>query len=163
MILVAIVQTEIVSRSCVQTGRLGAIQGGTRSAQSVIKTIVRLMTRRDPIRRRRRWLQTFRVAAVGISVKATPYQGVGRHVPFTNERMTLENFDAGRSSQHGSEQGWMIRAGRPRERRIQRQETRVRRIAVSTLNVSDRGAIVQRLDGEESRDLLAMLVDILQE
>jgi len=95
-------------------------------------------------------------------VEATPYQGVGRHVPFANERMTLENFDTGRSSQHGSEQGWMICAGRSRERRIQRQETRTGRVAVSTLDMSDRGAIVERLDGEKSRDLFAMLIDILQ-
>lgn len=56
----------------------------------------------------------------------------------------------------------MIRAGRPCERRVQWQKTRVGRIAVSTFDVSDCGAIVERLDRKESRDLFAMLVDILQ-
>jgi len=48
-------------------------------------------------------------------VEATPYQGVGRHISFADERVTFENLDAGCSSQHGGEQGRMIGVGCSRE------------------------------------------------
>lgn len=129
----------------------------------MVQAIVRLMTRRDSIGCRRRRIQAFRVAAVCVSVEATSYQGVGRHVPLADERVTLKDLDASRPPQHGGEQGRVIGAGRSCERRVQRQESRVGGITVPTFNVSHRGAIVERFDGEESRDLFAVFVNVLQQ
>lgn len=107
-------------------------------------------------------VQTLGVATVGVRVKTTPDQGVGRHVAFTYERVTLENLDTGSSSKNRGEKGRMIGAWCPGEWRVQGQKPRVGGVAASAFDVPDRGAIVKRLDGKEPGNLLAMLVHVLQ-
>lgn len=160
MILVTVVQADVVRRGGVQTRRLRAVQGGAGSAQRVIQAVVGRVAG-DPVRRGAR-VQALGVAAVGVRVKTTPDQGVGRHVAFAYERVTLEDLDAGCSSKNSGEKGRVIGTWCPGERRVQRQEPCVRGVAASAFNVPDRGAIVKRLDGKEPGNLLAMLVHVLQ-
>lgn len=120
VVLVTVVEAQVVRRGAVQTCRLRTIQGGAGTAESVIEAVAGWMTGCHPVRRRCGRVQTLGVAAVRVRVETTSDQGVGRHIAFANERVTLQNLDTGRSSENSGEQRRMIRAGCPSERRIQR-------------------------------------------
>lgn len=178
VILVAVVEAHSVHRLCVESRDRWTVQSGVGTAQGVIDAVV-VPVAGDAVARWtgvvvvvgagvgvgccRRWIHSLGITAVRVSVKATPHQGVGRHVAFAYERVTLEDLDAGGTSQNGGEQRRMIGTWGARERRVERQEARGGGVAVATLDVPHRGAVVQRLDGEEPRDLFAMLVDVLQQ
>jgi hypothetical protein len=78
--------------------------------------------------------------------------------------MTLQHFYSRRSTQNGGEQRRMINVRIPGERRIQWQETGHRFAGrAGHLHIAHRRAIVQRIDREETRHLLPILVDILEQ
>lgn len=168
VILVAVVQAHVVGRGGVESRARGAVvvEGSAGTAEGVIETAVRRMrsgrgtVRRD---RRRRRIETLGVTAVRVSVEAASDEGVGRHVALADEGVALEDFDSGRSSEDRGEERRMIGTRCPRERRVEGQKSRGRRVAAGAFYVTHRGAVVQRLDRKESRDFLPMLVDVLEQ
>lgn len=110
-------------------------------------------------------VRLFGVRRVGVRVETAPDQRVGGHLAFAYERVTLQHLDAGRAAQYGREQRRMVGVRGPGERRVQRQEPRLRRAAglLGHQHEPDGRAVVQRLDREESGDLLVVLVHVLQQ
>ena len=163
VVLVSVVQTEVVRRSGVQTCRLRTVKSRTGATKGVIEAVVRRVSTGDSVSRRGGRIKTLGVAAVRVRVKATPDQGVGRHVAFAYERVTLENLDARGSSQNRGEERRVIGTGCSSEGRVQGEEPRVRGVTTSAFDVPHCRAVVQSLDREEPGDLLAVLVHVLQQ
>lgn len=78
--------------------------------------------------------------------------------------MTLEDFDAGRSSEDCGEQGRMIDVGVPRERGVQREEP-LHLVARGPRHkhVAHGSTVVERLDRKEPRYFLPVFVDVLEQ
>lgn len=121
------------------------------------------MSTGDSVGRRGRGIKALGVATVRVRVKATPDQGVGRHVALAYKCVTFENLDTRGSSQNRGEKRRMVGTGRSSEGRVQGKEPRVRGVAASAFDMPHSSAVVQRLDGKEPGDLLAVLVHILQQ
>ena len=78
--------------------------------------------------------------------------------------MTLQHFDPRRATQNRRKQRRMVDVWIPRKRRIQRQKARHRLArGARHLHIPHRRTVVQRVNREEARHLLAILVDVFEQ
>lgn len=94
-------------------------------------------------------------------MKAAAHQRISGCLTFAYEGVALEDLDACGATHDAGEEWRMIDVGVPGEGRVERQESwHSSTLAPSHDHVPDGGAVVEGVDGEETRHLFLVFVDI---